>query len=257
MNKKISTLTILVLLTTTIFSVAFLPNAQATTTTFGFQLPLPNPAYPSDVVSRVKGSMYTSSSAGVANSISVFVDWNPTYSFGNTVASPYSTIVNTILGSKFSLAQDGIAQSITAYMGVTGLQKKVQAAIYNPTTYQLIAKTEERTFTYLDGGGLKTFNLQSPQALTAGTYLLAIWGGQPNVASGTDNIYLYRDSTNGAANSAITKSQTYASASFPDPILTPTLSNRKWALSCNMVNTPVNIKAALYSDTTFAFIAGT
>src|SRR5665647_712367 len=255
-NQKIAFVTTIILIMSTLLSFSCLPPAQAATTTFGYQNPNPT-AYPSDTISRVKGSMYTSSSAGVANSISVYVNWNPTYSFGNTVAVDGLSIVNTIRGSNFTLAQNGIAQSITAYIYVTGVQKKVQAAIYNPITSQLVAVTEERTFTGVIGGP-QTFNFASPVALTAGTYVLVIWGGQSTAATGSDNIYVYRDSANNnPARTSVLLAQTYASGVFPNPLPAATINRIKYTITCNMVNTPVNIKAALYSDTTFAFLAST
>jgi hypothetical protein len=70
---------------------------------------------------------------------------------------------------------NGLAKSITVYVGSYNTGAKVKCALYNASTLSLVGSTEEKTIT--STGPLK-LNFTTPPSLTTGTkYLIVWWNG--------------------------------------------------------------------------------
>ena len=248
MKTKTITLSTLAVFLIAISIVAFVPSAQALTTTFGDQ----TKETTSDAISHIRGTQFSPTKTGIATSMNVYVDWDPTFSFGVSTPSSFKTTINNmIVGRVYSLTASGNAQSITAYLAITGTSTKtVRAAIYNAAGTTLLAQTTPRTFT-TPSTGLQTFTFLTPPNLAAGNYLLVVWAS----ASGTDDVTVYRHPTLASGNT-VNQASTYSTSTFPSPLTLSIGNGAQWAISCNIENTPVNIKAAIY-DSNQAFYANT
>jgi nitrogen fixation-related uncharacterized protein len=147
-----------------------------------------------------------------------------TATFGNTeTGTSRRNTENTIVGSIFTLTENGEAQSITAYIGMTVSSKNMKCAIYRHSDLSLVAQTEEKApavaTTWV------TFNFINKPILTANTeYLLVAWS-----YSGSGNAYLY--CTTGTTGQGCYRSQTYG-ANFPDPLPSPTYETRSYCIYC-------------------------
>ena len=111
-------------------------------------------------------------------------------SFGGSAIFGYNTIggsttaINNIVGSKFTISQDGRATNITAYLN-SASAFKAQGAIYSSDGSTRIGITEEKVFN--NAAGWVTFNFISQPVLAASTdYVLVIW-------SNSSNVNIYRD----------------------------------------------------------------
>ena len=248
MKTKILVLSTLAVFMIMISIVSFIPSAEALTTTFG---DLTKEAT-ADAVSHIRGTQFSPTKTGLATSMSVYVDWDSTYSFGiSSPGSSKTSINNVIVGRVYSLTSSGNAQSITAYLGITGSSTKtVRAAIYNAAGTTLLAQTTPRTFTTASTG-MQTFTFASPYYLAAGNYLLVVWAS----ASGTDDVTVYRPAATVSGNT-VTQASTYSASTFPTPLTLNIGNGAQWTITCNVENTPVNIKAAIY-DSNQAFYAST
>jgi hypothetical protein len=146
--------------------------------------------------------------------------------FGNTSpGGSRSDIRNVIAGSLFTPLKDGEAQSITAYIRIMAVSKRMKCAIYLHSNLSLVAQTEEKTVsagTY----GWVTFNFSAPKpVLKADTeYLLVAWS-----ETGNGNAYLYYVS--GTANQGHYVSSTYG-IDFPNPMPEPTHESRAYSIYC-------------------------
>ncbi|MDI6691534.1 MAG: hypothetical protein QME50_06720 [Candidatus Bathyarchaeota archaeon] len=149
---------------------------------------------------------------------------NSTATFGNTATgTARRNTENTIVGSIFTLTENGEAQSITAYIGMTVSSKKMKCAIYRYSDLSLIAQTEEKApavaTTWV------TFNFINKPILTANTqYLLVAWS-----SSGGGYAYLYY--TTGTTNKGCYRFQPYGT-NFPDPLPSPRYEARSYCIYC-------------------------
>jgi hypothetical protein len=152
---------------------------------------------------------------------------NTTETFGNT--SPGISrrdIRNNIVGSLFTPAKDGEAQSVTAYIRITTASKKMKCAIYLHSNLSLVAQTEEKTVPV--GIAWVTFNFLTPKPiLKAGAeYLLVAW-------SETGNGYAYLYCTSGTTNQGHYVSFTYGT-NFPNPMPNPAHESRAYSIYCTL-----------------------
>ncbi|MEM0007433.1 MAG: hypothetical protein QXR89_04105 [Candidatus Bathyarchaeia archaeon] len=149
-----------------------------------------------------------------------------TETFGNNAfGASTRNAENYIVGSVFTPTEDGEAQSITIYVGVTSSSKNMRCAIYLHSTLSLIAQTEEKTIPAPTTGWV-TFNFAAPKpVLRADTeYLLVAWA-----QSGSGFAYLYYRS--GQQNQGHYLSRTYT-GSFPNPLPNPNHENREYCIYC-------------------------
>ncbi|MEM3752956.1 MAG: hypothetical protein QXM65_08475 [Candidatus Bathyarchaeia archaeon] len=151
---------------------------------------------------------------------------NATETFGNTSAGTSRRDTrNTIVGSLFTPAKDGEAQSVTAYIRVTTVSKRMKCAIYLHSNLSLVAQTEEKTVSSGTTGWV-TFNFPTfKPILKAGVeYLLVAW-------SETGNGYAYLYYTSGTTSQGHYVSSTYGT-SFPNPMPNPAHENRAYSIYC-------------------------
>ncbi|MGQ9530342.1 MAG: hypothetical protein ACUVTC_02775 [Candidatus Bathycorpusculaceae bacterium] len=147
-----------------------------------------------------------------------------TATFGNTATGTFRrNIESYIVGSIFTLTENGEAQSITAYIEMTVSSKNMKCAIYRYSDLSLVAQTEEKApavaTTWV------TFNFINKPILTANTeYLLVAWSYW-----GAGSAYLYY--TPGTANQGCYRSQPYE-ANFPDPLPPVTYEARSYCIYC-------------------------
>jgi hypothetical protein len=147
--------------------------------------------------------------------------------FGNTNINydDYYPIENTIVGSVFTAADSGWADSITAYLQVTSSSKNVKCAIYKQSDLSLVGYTQERTISP-SSISWQTFSFNEPKpSLTAGTqYILVAWS-----SSGYGDTYFYRQ--DGAIDQAYYDDITYGS-SWPDPFSVDAHGARSYCIYC-------------------------
>lgn len=149
--------------------------------------------------------------------------------FGHEGLGPNATTIEGyIKGSWFVCPNDGIAESITAYVKSTQF-KKAKCAIYSYVADNdagtLIGETEELT---ISAGyeGWKTFNFSSEPPLSANTkYFLVIFGEETGGIS-----YIYWSAT-GATNKAIRLYTSYND--FPNPIVGEVGEDMKHRIYCD------------------------
>ncbi|MGQ9725831.1 MAG: hypothetical protein ACUVQL_01730 [Candidatus Bathycorpusculaceae bacterium] len=147
-----------------------------------------------------------------------------TATFGNTATgTSRRNTENYIVGSIFTLTENGEAQSITAYIGMTVSPKNMKCAIYRYSDLSLVAQTEEKAPAVATAW--VTFNFINKPILTANTeYLLVAWSYW-----GAGSAYLYY--TPGTANQGCYRSQPYE-ANFPDPLPPVTYEARSYCIYC-------------------------
>jgi len=108
----------------------------------------------------------------------------PTASFGYTTKGGSTRAINDIRGSRFTITQAGLANSISAWLS-SGTAFKAQAAIYSSDGSTRIGTTEEKVLS--NANGWVTFNFVSQPTLAASTnYVLVVW-------SNSSNVNIYRD----------------------------------------------------------------
>ncbi|MGQ9623973.1 MAG: hypothetical protein ACUVT9_01225 [Candidatus Bathycorpusculaceae bacterium] len=151
---------------------------------------------------------------------------NATQTFGNT--SPGTSrrdTRNNIVGSLFTPAKDGEAQSVTAYIRITAVSKKMKCAIYLHSNLSLVAQTEEKTVS-VGAAAWITFNFLTPKPIIkAGVeYLLVAW-------SEAGNGYAYLYYTLGTTNQGHHVSSLY-DTNFPNPMPNPTPESRAYSIYC-------------------------
>jgi hypothetical protein len=104
--------------------------------------------------------------------------------FGYATQGGSTSALDVISGSRFTIPQAGLANSMSAYLSST-TAFKAKAAIYSSDGSTLIGTTEEKVFN--NANGWVTFNFVSPPILAASTdYVLVVWSNSSNV-----NIYRY------------------------------------------------------------------
>ena len=192
------------------------------------------------VLSTVLGSRFTTTQAGLANSISAYLQFNSaSANFGNTATSGNNgdAINDTIRGQRFtSPASPVVAQSITAYILCTTSAKNMKAAIYD-NNGNIVASTIEQSVPASATPALRTFNFASPPTLTESTnYNLVVWS---ETGSGSA---ILRYSQNSGGNGR-TVSQTYGTWS---PTVTFQQTSYRYSIYCNY-NSEFRAKAALYT----------
>ncbi len=213
-------------------------TSALTTTEFGY--------HPTDgtsggllVLNQIVGSQFTCPSNGLAQSISVGMNFTPQFPFGYTnIGTKQNSIVNTIRGSLYkSPDTPTIAQSITARIYCTGNDKHMKAAIYTPSGV-LIKASEEKVVSA--GITWVTFDFNDPPTLTASTdYVLVVWSDS-GFNSGTAGLY--------ATSIAVGKSGRHFSLTYGDwSELSFEQDTYKCSIYCNCISTsPVKAKAAIY-----------
>jgi hypothetical protein len=160
-----------------------------------------------------------------------------TFTFGkNTVGTSEQACENYIRTSFATCPQNGLLDSITAYIRVGTATHNVKCALYEYINYypdfagSLISSTEEKS---LPAGSASwvTFNFPSKPAVSWGTnYYLAIWAG---TASG--DVYIKFDTS---SPSAAGKSQTYGS--WQNPMTGETGQPRIYSIYATGSNTPTS-----------------
>ena len=138
------------------------------------------------------------------------------------------SIVNMIRGSKFLLCEDGTAQSITAYIRITGVGPvHVKAGIYD-INKNLVAESDQRAIA-ANGAAWETFVFGTPPSLTGGLeYWLVIWAEE---IADSDCIAFYDDADCIGIKQGIYLSDTFNT--LPADIAGGTEENTKFAIRCN------------------------
>jgi hypothetical protein len=104
--------------------------------------------------------------------------------FGYNTIGGSTTAINNIVGSRFTISQDGRATNITAYLN-SASAFKAQGAIYSSDGNTRIGITEEKVFS--NAAGWVSFNFVSQPVLATSTdYVLVIW-------SNSSTVNIYRD----------------------------------------------------------------
>jgi len=137
---------------------------------------------------------------------------------GSSVDSSY-----WIRGSVFTITENGVAQSITAYVNCTYIAKHAKCAIYKHSDLSLVGVTEEKLIPH-DAPAWYTFNFADPKpTLTSGTaYILVYWG---DAISGMHSFYYNTGDTDQG------HAQNVSYNSFPNPLV-PIHSTRKHSIYC-------------------------
>jgi len=144
-----------------------------------------------------------------------------------TAGISYTSIWDIIRGSVFTIPEDGTADSVTAYLRLSGTTfRKAKCAIYKHSDLSLVGATQERTDIPTQTADWYTFNFSDPKpSLTANTeYIIVVWG---DVSGGVQYARLYYDA--GDADQGHYQSVSYNS--FPNPLV-PTHDNNKYSIYC-------------------------
>lgn len=146
----------------------------------------------------------------------------PTFGYTTIGGTLSNTIENHIGGSVFTIPENGIANSITAYIEVTITTHEAKCGIYKHSDLSFVGGTEEKTIAI--GTGWETFGFTSKPRLLAGVeYILVAWsetgGGVCIVAHDT-----------GDTDQGHRKASNYNG--FPDPLVTPTHGTQKFSIYC-------------------------
>ena len=138
------------------------------------------------------------------------------------------SIVNMIRGSKFLLCEDATAQSITAYIRVTGVGPvHIKAGIYEEYK-DLVAQTDQRSIA-ANGAAWVTFIFGVPPSLTGGeAYWPIVWAEE---VAGSDCIAFYDNADCIAIKQGIYLSDTYNT--LPLSIADGTEEQTKFSIYCN------------------------
>jgi len=172
------------------------------------------------------------SNNGVYMTFRSWASQNSSGTLGNTnTGSDSYSIENTIVGSLFTATENGWADSIIAYIQITGSQKNVKCAIYSHSDLSLVAYTQERTIpiSYY-GPSWETFSFTNPKPnLTAGTqYVLVAWSSAGYYYG--DDALFFR--INGAVDQAHYDSLAYGST-WPNPLTVDTHGSRNYCIYCS------------------------
>lgn len=127
----------------------------------------------------------------------------------------------TIIGSRFTINENGTADNIVAYMdiAVAGTYT-AKCAIYRYSDLAKIAETSE--VTTINADGWYTFTISGSPSLTSGTeYILVMW-------CNTNRINLHYDA--GTTAQGQHDSQTYGT--WPDPLVPTATNDRKYSIYC-------------------------
>jgi len=122
--------------------------------------------------------------------------------FGNTSEGEvFESCSNRIVGSKFLTGQDGVVDSIFAYIRAQSLNVKFKCALYDCETMSLLGVTEERSGISSEPAWIRfTFPEPKPQVENDKYYLLVCWASEDNgnigeIAYTSDTNGLYLDLT--------------------------------------------------------------
>ncbi len=228
-------------------------NFSGASNTFGY---VTNGKSPSGF-NYVRGSSFTITQAGLANSISAYLTFtSSSNNFGTTNtgggSSGTPTLLNTLRGSIFnsgsftSGATLALAQSIDAYISVTVSAKHIKAAIYD-SNGNFIGATQEKLISVGTGSQNFVFNDPKP-TLTANTnYILVVWSDS---GTGGDAL-LYRSSSGGSGRYV---SSTYGSNWPSSPSFSS--NSNQYSIRCNYL-TAFKAQAGIYSGDGSTLIAST
>lgn len=139
------------------------------------------------------------------------------------------SIVNMIRGSKFMLCEDGTAQSISAYIEVTGTGTvHVKAGIYD-TDKNLVAEADQIALAAPVAPAWQTFPFGTPPSLTGGEeYWPIVWAEE---VAGSGCIAFYDDADSIGIKQGIYLSDTYNT--LPASIAGGTEEKTKFSIYCN------------------------
>jgi uncharacterized repeat protein (TIGR02543 family) len=206
------------------------------TGTFGYT----TPGGSTSTFSSIRGSRYTCTTAGTAQSISVYLDYTPsTTNLGNTAGfgTSYSTsIMNTIVGQRIQTpSSQVVVQSITAYIGCTTASKNMKAAIYTDSGTFVAESNEISVGT---GSASRTFTFASPPTLAASTYYVIVVYSQ----SASGDAVLYASSNSGGAGRS-------ASGAYPawPSVSSWTTNTYNYRIYCTYY-VPATVQCAIYSS---------
>jgi len=110
----------------------------------------------------------------------------------------FESVSNRIVGSKFLTGQDGVVDSIFAYIRAQSSNVKFKCAIYDYESMSLIGVTEERSGLSSEPAWIQfTFPEPKPQVENDKNYVLAVWAseddgniGEIAYSSGENGLYL-------------------------------------------------------------------
>ena len=222
------------------------PSAFSGSSTFGYST---KGSSTSDF-GYIRGSRFTTTSAGLATSISANMRFTSTSNyFGNgNSGSSGDSIENTIRGGRFTSPSSlVVTQNIRAYIYCSTSSKNMKAAIYT-SSGSLVATTEQKSIAASGSASWQTFNFADPKpTLSPSTnYVLVVWS-----QSGDGSASLrYSSSSGGYGRYA---SQTYGS--WPSSLSFST-NSYQYSIQCNYV-TAFKAKVAIYSGTGGSLIAST
>ena len=139
------------------------------------------------------------------------------------------SIVNMIRGSKFTLCEDGTAQSITAYIEVTGTGTvHVKAGIFDGDK-NLVAEVDQIALVAPVAAAWQTFPFGTPPAITGGKeYWLVVWAEE---VAGSGCIAFYDNADSIGIKQGIYLSDTYNT--LPASIAGGTEEDTKFSIYCN------------------------
>jgi uncharacterized protein (UPF0333 family) len=144
--------------------------------------------------------------------------------FGDTTqsGSSYTNTENTIVGSRFTITQDGWADSIKAYVNMTSSAKNMECIIYRHNDSSLVGTTQQVNVPV--GTGWVTFNFAQPKPLLSANteYVLVAWS-----ASGYGSANLYYES--GSSNQGHTQNSNYGTPPNPASF---SHNNNQYAIYC-------------------------
>ena len=134
----------------------------------------------------------------------------------------FESVSNRIVGSKFITGQDGVVDSIFAYVRAQSGNVKFKCAIYDYESMGLVGVTEERSGLSSEPAWIQfTFSEPKPQVENDKTYVLAVWASEDD---GNIGEIAYTSGDNGLY-------AVYSYNGFPDPLGAVTeLSDRKHSI---------------------------
>jgi hypothetical protein len=187
---------------------------------------------------NIRGSRYTTTLGGTAQSITPYLTFAPPTSstLGQTSTNDngQDSIENTIRGQIFTATMGGSVQSISAYIESDTSSKLMRAAIYNADG-TLVATTSEQTVT--TGNSFRTFTFASQPTLSPATQYILVVSSQD--AGG--GAYLRYTFGTGAGRYVL---QTYGTW----PTLTFSSNTRNYDIYCTYTPTTYKAQTALYSS---------
>lgn len=130
-------------------------------------------------------------------------------------------IWNTIVGSRFTISENGTADSITAYLDQSAAGSfSVKCAIYRYSDLVKICESAERTD--INADGWYTFTISGSPSLSSGTeYIIVVWSSSNRVRIAYD-----------AGTTAQGQHDSATYGTWPDPLVPSATNDRNYSIYC-------------------------